>query len=64
MTREEELKKASLEAYPEDISSSTVIEQYVDYNREKREIWLQGAMWADLNPKSITQRVDIEDDIT
>ena len=64
MTREEELKRASLEVYPENISYSTVIEQYVDYNREKREIWLQGAMWADLNPKSITQCVDIEDDVT
>lgn len=64
MTREEELKRASLEAYPENISYSAVIGLYVDYNGEKREIWLQGAMWADSNPKSITQCVDIEDDIT
>lgn len=64
MTREEELKRASLEAYPENICYSTVIEQFVDYNWEKREIWLQGAMWADSNPKSFTQWADIEDDIT
>lgn len=51
MTRAEERNKAAFEAYPENISYSTVIEQYVDYNRESREIWLKGAEWADEHPK-------------
>ena len=51
MTREEERNKAAFEAYPANISYSTVIEQNVDYNRNSREIWLKGAEWADEHPK-------------
>ena len=47
MTRAEERNKAAFEAYPENISYSTVIEQMVDYNLQWRQYWLEGAEWAD-----------------
>lgn len=43
MTDKEQLKeKAALEAYPENISYSTLVEQNVDYNGRDREIYKQG----------------------
>ena len=47
MTRAEERNKAAFEAYPENISYSTVIEQMVDYTLQWRQYWLEGAEWAD-----------------
>lgn len=40
-----ELEKAALEVYPKNISYSTIIDQMVDYNAEKRDIWIDGAKW-------------------
>ena len=54
MTREEETKKASFEAYPENIGYSTISDQLYDYNALDRKIWVSGAEWADEHPKQIT----------
>ena len=42
MTREEQREKAALEAYPENISYPTLIEENVDYNGRDRIIYKQG----------------------
>ena len=53
MTREEEIKKASFEAYPENIGYSTISDQLYDYNAENRRIWVSGVEWADEHPKRL-----------
>ena len=58
MDREQERQQAAIQAYPENISYSTVIEQMVDYNRKYRQLWLEGAEWADEHPRE--GLVDIE----
>ena len=42
MTREELKEKAALEAYPENVSYSTLVEKNVDYNGRDRVIYKQG----------------------
>ena len=50
--------KGALEAYPENISYSTVIEKMVDYNNIWRGPFIAGAEWADQHPRK--GLVDIE----
>lgn len=47
MTREEELKLGSYQAYPSNVEYSFVGNRLKDYNAEQRQIWLAGAKWAD-----------------
>lgn len=47
MTREEELKLGSYQAYPSQVEYSSVGDCLKDYNAEQRRIWLAGAKWAD-----------------
>lgn len=47
MTREEELELGSYQAYPSNVEYSFVGNRLKDYNSEQRQIWLEGAKWAD-----------------
>lgn len=61
MKNEEVIKKLALEAYPENISYSTVVEKMVDYNGNKRFIFMQGARamaeWKDGQSKEKEQQL-------
>lgn len=46
MITEEQIKFAAFEAFPENISHSTISDVMYDYNAEHRRIWLAGADWA------------------
>jgi len=51
MTREEEIKKAAFEAYPEKIGYDSIIEKFKDYNLHDRMKFIEGAKWADEHPR-------------